>query len=133
MLRSEMAPLEDRGYFSINATATEGTTYDYMLNYAETVVPVVRDNVPEQDNIMMMVHGNSGNIRVRLVDIDDRKRSQQEIATSVSPLVRQLTGARTIVSQQQTFGSRRGGLPVQYVIQAKSLDDLKRVIPGFHG
>ncbi|MFZ2286339.1 MAG: efflux RND transporter permease subunit [Bacteroidales bacterium] len=131
VLRSEMAPLEDRGYFSINATATEGTTFDYMLNYAETLVPVVRDNVPELDNIMMMVNGNSGNLRVRLIDIDERKRSQQEIATSVTPLVRQLTGARTIVSQQQTFGSRRGGLPVQYVIQAKNLDDLKRVIPDF--
>jgi multidrug efflux pump len=131
LLPSEMAPLEDRGYFSINATATEGTTYDYMLNYAQTVVPVIKENVPESDNIMMMVNGNSANIRVRLIDIDDRKRSQQEIAVSVSPLVRQLTGARTIVSQQQTFGSRRGGLPVQYVIQAKSLDDLKRVIPDF--
>ena len=130
-LRSEMAPLEDRGYFSINATATEGTTFDYMQAYAETVVPVIRENIPEQENIMMMVNGNSANIRVRLADIDDRKRSQQEIATSVSPLVRQLTGARTIVSQQQTFGSRRGGLPVQYVIQAKNLDDLKRVIPDF--
>jgi len=131
LLPSEMAPLEDRGYFNINATATEGTTYDYMLNYAETVVPVVKDNVPESDNIMMMVNGNSANIRVRLIDIDDRKRSQQEIAASISPKVRQLTGARTIVSQQQTFGSRRGGLPVQYVIQAKNLDDLKRVIPDF--
>jgi multidrug efflux pump len=131
MLRSEMAPLEDRGYFSINATATEGTTYDYMLNYAETVVPVVRDNIPENESLMMMVNGNSANIRVRLVDIDDRKRSQQEIATSISPFVRQLTGARTIVSQQQTFGSRRGGLPVQYVIQGKNLEDLKRVIPDF--
>ncbi|HCM60296.1 MAG TPA: acriflavin resistance protein [Bacteroidales bacterium] len=130
-LRSEMAPLEDRGYFSINATATEGTTFDYMQAYAETVVPVIRENIPEQENIMMMVNGNSANIRVRLTDIDDRKRSQQEIATSISPLVRQLTGARTIVSQQQTFGSRRGGLPVQYVIQAKNLDDLKRVIPDF--
>lgn len=130
-LRSEMAPLEDRGYFSINATATEGTTFDYMLNYAETVVPVVRDNVPELDNIMMMVNGNSANVRVRLVDINERDRSQQEIATSITPLVRQLTGARTIVSQQQTFGSRRGGLPVQYVIQGKNLDDLKRVIPDF--
>jgi multidrug efflux pump len=130
-LRSEMAPLEDRGYFSINATATEGTTFDYMQAYAETVVPVIKENIPEQENIMMMVNGNSANIRVRLADIDDRKRSQQEIATSVSPLVRQLTGARTIVSQQQTFGSRRGGLPVQYVIQAKNLDDLKRVIPDF--
>ncbi len=131
LLPSEMAPLEDRGYFNINATATEGSTFDYMLKYAETVVPVVKDNVPESDNIMMMVNGNSANIRVRLVDIEDRKRSQQEIAASISPKVRQLTGARTIVSQQQTFGSRRGGLPVQYVIQAKNLDDLKRVVPDF--
>ncbi len=131
LLPSEMAPLEDRGYVSISATATEGTTYEYMLNYAETLVPIVKENVPESDNIMMMIRGNSGNIRVRLVDIDERKRSQQEIATSLSPLLRQQTGARTIVSQQQTFGSRRGGLPVQYVIQAKSLDDLKRVIPDF--
>ncbi len=131
LLPSEMAPLEDRGYFSISATATEGTTYDYMLKYSDNVVPVVTENVPEMDNIMVMVSGNSANIRVRLKDIDDRKRSQQEIAATLSPLVRQQTGARTIVSQQQTFGSRRGGLPVQYVIQAKSLDDLKRVIPDF--
>ena len=75
--------------------------------------------------------GTRETIRVRLVDIDDRKRSQQEIAASSFTQVRQQTGARTIVSQQQTFGSRRGGLPVQYVIQAKSLDDLKRVIPDF--
>lgn len=131
MLPSEMAPLEDRGYISLSATAPEGTTYEYMLDYAEKLVPLVKENVPESDNIMMMIRGNSGNIRVRLVDIDDRKRSQQEIALSLAPLVRQQTGARTIVSQQQTFGSRRGGLPVQYVIQAKSLDDLKRVIPDF--
>ena len=131
LLPSEMAPLEDRGYFSINATATEGTTYDYMLKYSDNIVPVVTENVPEMDNIMVNISGNSSNIRVRLTDIDDRKRSQQEIAASLAPLVRQQTGARTIVSQQQTFGSRRGGLPVQYVIQAKSLDDLKRVIPDF--
>ena len=63
LLPSEMAPLEDRGYVSISATATEGTTYEYMLNYAEIIVPVVKENVPESDNIMMMVHGrrNSGN------------------------------------------------------------------------
>ena len=36
---------------------------------------------------MVMVGGNSANIRVRLNDIDDRKRSQQEIAASLSPLV----------------------------------------------
>src|SRR5512145_883518 len=105
-----------------------------MLNYVESIVPVIEKDVPEYDNIMTMVGMggvNSSNVRVRLVDIDKRKRSQQEIAEALAPQVRQLTGARSIVTQQQTFGSRRGGLPVQYVIQAKNLEDLKRVIPVF--
>lgn len=131
-LPSEMAPLEDRGYVNISARASEGATYEYMSEYMETLYPVVKENVPESDNIMMMVGGgSSANMRVRLVDLDKRKRSQQEVAADLSPKLRQLTGAQTIVSQQQTFGSRRGGLPVQYVIQAKNLDDLKRVIPDF--
>jgi multidrug efflux pump len=133
-LPSEMAPLEDRGYLNVNARATEGTTYDYMLKYVDTLVPVIEENVPEIKKIMTMVGMggvNSANIRIELTDIEDRKRSQQEIAAALSPKVQQMTGARTIVSQQQTFGSRRGGLPVQYVIQAKNLDDLKRVLPDF--
>jgi len=134
LLPSEMAPLEDRGYVSVSARAPEGVTYEYMTRYMETIYPVVKENVPESDNIMMMVGmggGNSANMRVRLVDLENRKRSQQEIARTLSPVLRQYTGAQTIVSQQQTFGSRRGGLPVQYVIQAKNLNDLKRVIPDF--
>ncbi|MBE0679511.1 MAG: efflux RND transporter permease subunit [Bacteroidales bacterium] len=134
LLPSEMAPLEDRGYVNISARATEGATYEYMGSYMETLYPVVKEQVPESDNIMMMVGMggvNSANMRVRLLPLDERKRSQQDIAASLSPVLRQFTGARTIVSQQQTFGSRRGGLPVQYVIQAKNLDDLKRVIPDF--
>lgn len=134
MLPSEMAPLEDRGYLNVSTRATEGTTYEYMTEYMEKIYPVVKESVPESDNIMQMVGmggGGSGNMRIRLVDLDQRKRSQQEIAADLSPKLRQYTGAQTIVSQQQTFGSRRGGLPVQYVIQAKNLNDLKRVIPDF--
>jgi len=134
LLPSEMAPLEDRGYVNINARAPEGASYEYMTAYMDQIAPVVREQVPESDNIMMMVGMggvNAANMRVRLVDEKQRKRSQQEIAATLSPVLRQYTGAQTIVSQQQTFGSRRGGLPVQYVIQAKNLDDLKRVIPDF--
>lgn len=134
LLPSEMAPLEDRGYVNISARAPEGATYDYMTSYMDQIAPVVKEQVPESDNIMMMVgmgSVNSANMRVRLVDQKDRKRSQQEIAAALSPVLRQYTGAQTIVSQQQTFGARRGGLPVQYVIQAKNLNDLKRVIPDF--
>ena len=62
---------------------------------------------------------------------DKRKRTQQEIADELAIQVREFTGGRTLVSQQQTFGGRRGGLPVEYVIQAKNLDDLKAILPVF--
>ncbi|MEX2435889.1 MAG: efflux RND transporter permease subunit, partial [Balneolaceae bacterium] len=41
------------------------------------------------------------------------------------------TGAQTFVSQPQSIGNRRGGLPVQYVLQTQTLDQLKEVINPF--
>jgi multidrug efflux pump len=42
-----------------------------------------------------------------------------------------LTGAQTFVSQPQSIGNRRGGLPIQYVLQAQTLGQLEDVIPEF--
>ena len=41
------------------------------------------------------------------------------------------TGARSFVQQQSTFGGRRGGMPVQYVLQATSIEKLAEVLPEF--
>lgn len=131
---SEMAPLEDRSSIQVSSTAQEGATFDYMLNYADDLFDVVDRAVPEGENIMQMVglgSRNRSNLQITLVPRDERERSQQEIAESLFPIVGQKTGARTFVNQQQTFGGRRGGLPVRYVIQAKHLDSLKRIIPLF--
>ncbi len=45
--------------------------------------------------------------------------------------ISQLTGARVYVTQPQTIGGRRGGLPVQYVIQAPNFKKLQDVLPKF--
>ncbi len=74
---------------------------------------------------------NRANLTITLKDIDERERTQQEIADALAPVTAKLTGARTFVSQQQTFGGRRGGLPVQYVIQARDIDSLKAILPAF--
>jgi multidrug efflux pump len=42
-----------------------------------------------------------------------------------------MTEARSFVSQSQSIGNRRGGLPVQYVIQATTIEKLKEVLPAF--
>lgn len=133
-LPSEMAPLEDRSNVRVYSTAPEGATFDYMMRYADELGEFIENEVPEQDKIIQMIGGgntNRANVNLWLQAPENRNRTQQEIADELSVKVRNFTGARTMVSQQQTFGSRRGGLPVEYVIQAKNLDDLKRVLPHF--
>lgn len=134
LIPSEMAPMEDRSQLSIRATATEGTSFDYMSRYVDELAKVVQENTPEQIQTFEMVGRggtNSANFSIMLCDIDQRDRSQQQIAESLTSKVSQLTGARSYVTQQQTFGGGRGGLPVQYVIQAPTLDYLKEILPTF--
>lgn len=131
---SEMAPLEDRSNIRITSTAPEGATFEYMNRYASELSTYLEEEVPEQEKIIEMIGGgntNRSNLNLWLKDPENRERTQQEIADELGVKVRRFTGARTMVSQQQTFGGRRGGLPVEYVIQAKNLDDLKRVLPRF--
>lgn len=135
LIPSEMAPLEDRSRLQISSTATEGTTFDYMERYTTDLSAVVQEQVPEKESSLEMVGRggtNGASITITLVDADQRVRTQQEIADELTPLISQLTGARSFVTQQQTFGATRGNsLPVQYVVQAATLDQLKEVLPAF--
>ncbi len=129
---SEMAPLEDRSMLTISSTAQEGATYEYMLGYSDQVYDVIERSIPEKDKVMQIIGmwgRNRANFQVSLVDPYLRERSQQDIADDVAPTLSRLTGARTFVNQRQTFGGRRGGMPVQYVIQAPNLDSLRRILP----
>jgi multidrug efflux pump len=134
-LRSELAPMEDRSRLMINATAPEGTSFEAMYDYMKKIVATV-DSLPEKD-VIVSVTGfgggvNSGFVRASLVPPNDRKRSQQQIADALSQKLRKYTFARTYVTQEQTIGGGRGRqLPVQYVIQAPTLDKLKQILPAF--
>ncbi len=136
-LPAEMAPMEDRSNLRVNATAQEGATYEYMQQYMEELYQLVKKEVPEAEGIISLISpgfagtANNGNLRILLPPREKRKRSQQEIADDLSRSVKKLIGARTFVVQQQTFGSRRTSLPVQYVIQAQELEKLKSVLPRF--
>ena len=131
---SEMAPMEDRGQLSVNSTAPEGATFDYTLRYSDELSQFMLEDAPEITSLFQIVglwNTNSAFHRITLSDAKDRSRSQQEIADDLGEKVRAFTGARTFITQQATFGGRRGGLPVQYVIQAQNLDKLKEFLPGF--
>lgn len=128
---SELAPLEDRSMVSINLRGPEGTTFEFIRDFADRIEFVTDSLVPERVAVTTRSWGSSGFLSVLLPDIKDRQRSQMEIADALSAAVRKETQARAFVQQQSTFGGRRGGMPVQYVLQATSIEKLREFLPEF--
>lgn len=139
IIPSELAPLEDRSRFRSFSVAPEGSTFEFMDDYVDNLIETVQDKVPEMDGIITVTSPgfgastsvNSGFLIGILKPSSQRTRSQNEIVSALTPEVQKLTGARTFISQQQSIGNSRGGLPVQFVVQAPSFDALKEKLPGF--
>ncbi|GAB3945272.1 efflux RND transporter permease subunit [Spirosoma harenae] len=140
-LPSELAPLDDRNWFRLNMTAPEGTSFESMDDYMQRVDQMLEDSMPGKQGIMLVTapnrsgsgSPNSGSGRIFLLDKMERKGlSQQTIADKTTKLLKKLPDAKSVVVQQQTISvDTRGGLPVQYVIQAPDFEKLREYLPRF--
>jgi multidrug efflux pump len=139
-LPSELAPLDDRSFIRVSATAPEGSSYEYMTNFMDQLTKFVMDSVPERRGLLTVTAPsftgtgavNTGFARLVLVPPSQRKRSQFQIADNLSANFSKLNNARVFAFQQQTIQvGFRAGLPVQFVIQAPNFDKLKEAIPKF--
>ncbi len=138
LLQSELAPMEDKSRIQVIATAPEGASFTYMNNFLRGIIDVV-EALPETESILSVTApgfgsssaSNTGFVRITLVEPEFRTRPQMAIADSLAGVFRSETGARLIVNQEQTIGDRRGGLPVQFVIQAVNFEKLKQAVPVF--
>ncbi len=136
---SELAPLEDRNQFRLSVTAPEGTAYEYMDSYIDSLNQMIIDSIPEKEKIISLTAPgfaggatNSGFIRVSLSDPKDRTRSQQEIVNMVNKNLQKFPQGRAFATQEQTISvSRRGGQPIQFVIQNNNFDKIRNVLPQF--
>ena len=138
VIPSELSPMEDRSTFRVRASGPEGATFEYMDNYVEKLVEVVMDNTPELEFVVSITSpgfggasSNSAMLNLKFVDSDKRKYTQSEIANRLRPKINEITMARAFIAEPQSIGSRRSGLPVQYVIQAPTLEKLKEILPSF--
>lgn len=139
-IQSELAPMEDRSQFRFQMSAAEGTSFDYMDNYVQEVVDFIQDSVPEY-NIALSVTSpgftgggsvNNGFIRVTLTDPHERERSQQEIVDMVNRNLSRFPEGRSFVIQEETIQvNRRGGMPVQFVLQNNNFAKIQEVLPKF--
>ncbi len=139
-MQSELAPMEDRNQFRLQLTAVEGTSYDYMDRYVQDLVGFVQDSIPEYKTALSVTAPgftgggavNTGFVRVTLSDPQNRDRSQQDIVDMVNRNLSRFPEGKAFAIQEQTISvNRRGGLPVQFVIQNNNLDKLRAVLPEF--
>lgn len=128
---AEMAPLEDRSQINIRTSAAEGASYEYIRDYTEEINTLVDSIVPDAAFVTARVSSGSGNIQVTLKDIKERDYTQMEVAEKISKAIRTHTKARSFVQQQSSFGGRRASMPVQYVLQAVSIEKLQEILPEF--
>lgn len=128
---AEMAPLEDRSQINIRTRATEGASYEYIRDYTEEINTLVDSIVPDAAFVSARVSSGSGNIQITLKDIKERNYTQMQVAEQISKAIRTHTKARSFVQQQSSFGGRRASMPVQYVLQAVSIEKLQEVLPEF--
>jgi multidrug efflux pump len=141
LLQSELSPLEDRNWMRVSLTAPEGASFEYTDNFVDKFTQFVIDSIPEK-RICLTVTApgftgsgavNSGFVRLALVDASQRNRSQQQIADYIMKESKKFPDGKIFVIQEQTIsaGGARGGLPVQFVLQAPNFDKLKQVLPKF--
>ncbi|HYD47849.1 MAG TPA: efflux RND transporter permease subunit, partial [Terriglobales bacterium] len=135
-LPSELAPLEDRSNIRVNVRAPEGASFDYMQDQLDRIAVYVRDEIPEVEHAFAIggPRGGTaatGRFSLYLKDPHDRERTQEQVFQQLSRDLDRFNGVRAFPAQVPTIGDRRAGLPVQYVLQSPTLEDLVAVLPRF--
>ncbi|HVZ56235.1 MAG TPA: efflux RND transporter permease subunit [Chitinophagaceae bacterium] len=139
-LPSELAPREDRSQFRLQVTAPEGTSFDAMDKYIDRLSTFMLDSIPEKQIVLTVTSpsfagsgsANTGFVRVTLVDPKERVRSQKDIVAMVNRNLPRFNEGRAFAIEEETIAvNRRGGLPVQFVIQNNNFEKLSQVLPKF--
>lgn len=139
LLKKETAPYDDRSFITLSSTAPEGSSYEYMDRYMTEITKLINDSVPEKKVSLVLTSPgfgtssvNSGRANIALIPPSERSRSQNEIAQDLNRWASAYVGAKSNVSERPTISvNRRGGPPIQYIIQAPNFQKLEEKIPEF--
>ncbi len=121
-MKSELAPLEDRGVILANINAPDGATLAYTDRYAQ-MIEAMGQRYPEFDRIFANV-GNptvaQGSVFYRAVDWDDRNRTTLEIARELQPRFASLAGVNAFPITPPSLGQGFRERPLSFVIQTSA-------------
>jgi HAE1 family hydrophobic/amphiphilic exporter-1/multidrug efflux pump len=139
ILPKETAPYDDRSLGVVSVTTPEGSTYEYTDRFMQELSQLITDSIPEKKIALVITSPgflsssvNTGRVRLALVDPSEREKSQKEVVDDLNKWTKKYPQAKVNVSEQPTISvNRRGGLPIQYIIQAPNFEKLREKIPQF--
>ena len=139
LLKKETAPYDDRSGMVLRVATSEGSSYEYTDRFMQEISKLVDDSIPEKKVALVITSPgfnassvNSGFVRISLLQPNERKASQKEVAEKLTKWTSGYSEAKTSVIEQPTIAvNRRGGLPIQYIIQASNFEKLREKIPLF--
>ncbi|HLA75483.1 MAG TPA: efflux RND transporter permease subunit [Gammaproteobacteria bacterium] len=134
-LKSELAPLEDRGILIGILVAPEGATMNYTDHYARQIEGFYAQ-VPEITSYFMVIapgleRPNPVTSAISFVNMrpwEQRERSTQAIAGELSPKMFSLPGVLAFAVSPPSLGQSFRNPPVQFVIQANSYAELQTMV-----
>ncbi len=135
-IKSELSPLEDRGFFIGIMVAPEGATKEYTDDYARIWEKIYSD-VPEINSYFVVVapgleRPNPVNFAlsfVRLKDWTERSRKTQEVTAAIAPkMFSTMPGVLAFLVNPPSLGQSFRNPPVQFVVQGNNYEDLDRVV-----
>ena len=133
-MKSELAPLEDRGVILTVINGPDGATMDYTTRYAQTLERM-GNKYPEFDRIFTVV-GNptvaQGNVFYRALPWEVRKKSTLEIAREMTPSIASLPGVTAFPITPPSLGQPFRDRPLNFVIvTTDSYQNLAQVVRSF--
>ena len=139
ILPKETAPYDDRSLGIVSVTTPEGATYEYTDKFMDELSKLINDSIPEKKVALVITSPgfmsssvNAGRVRLALVDPSEREKSQKEVVDDLNKWAKKYPQAKVNVSEQPTISvNRRGGLPIQYIIQAPNFEKLREKSPQF--
>ena len=118
-LKSELAPLEDRGVLFTTGLAPEGATLDFTNRYSAQMQNLLKD-IPEVEAYFVITGSRAVNELIsfsRLKPWDERQRTQMQIAAELQPKLAAIPGVRMSVNNPGSFGQSPRARPIEFVIQ----------------
>ncbi len=119
-LKTELAPIEDRGRVVGIFTGPEGATLEFMTRYSRTLEGIYA-GLPEVDRYLVISGSptvSQGISFVGFADWDARARTASEIAAELQPKMRAIPGVNAFALLPGSFGQSSRSRPVSFVVSS---------------